>query len=75
MRRLIACLFIVLAALSLAAPVRAQPIDAALQKLTSDSYADTVEAIGETLYAGTNCGSCRAEIRGIIDGCQLAAAE
>lgn len=35
----------------------------------------TVEAIGETLYAGTNCGSCRAEIRGIIDGCQVAAAE
>ncbi|HCL64300.1 MAG TPA: nitrate reductase [Rhizobium sp.] len=35
----------------------------------------TVEVIGETLYAGTNCGSCRAEIRGIIDGCQVAAAE
>ena len=35
----------------------------------------TVEAIGETLYAGTNCGSCRAELRGIIDGCQVAAAE
>ncbi|MBV2186677.1 MAG: molybdopterin-dependent oxidoreductase [Rhizobium sp.] len=35
----------------------------------------TVEAIGETLYAGTNCGSCRAEIKGIIDGCQVAAAE
>lgn len=35
----------------------------------------TVEAIGATLYAGTNCGSCRAEIRGIIDGCQVAAAE
>lgn len=35
----------------------------------------TVEAIGATLSAGTNCGSCRAEIRGIIDGCQAAAAE
>ncbi|MCM2473005.1 nitrate reductase [Rhizobium sp. CG5] len=35
----------------------------------------TVEAIGATLSAGTNCGSCRAEIRGIIDGCQVAAAE
>ncbi|SMC92517.1 nitrate reductase [Rhizobium sp. RU36D] len=35
----------------------------------------TVEAIGTTLSAGTNCGSCRAEIRGIIDGCQVAAAE
>ncbi|MFA7414309.1 MAG: nitrate reductase [Rhizobium sp.] len=39
------------------------------------SGCSTVEAIGETLYAGTNCGSCRAEIRGIIDGCQVAAAE
>jgi assimilatory nitrate reductase catalytic subunit len=27
------------------------------------------------LNAGTNCGSCRAEIRGIIDGCLAAAAE
>ncbi len=27
----------------------------------------TVAAIGETLQAGTNCGSCRAEIRAIID--------
>ncbi|POO51092.1 nitrate reductase [Agrobacterium rosae] len=35
----------------------------------------TVEAIGKTLSAGTNCGSCRAEIRGIIDGCLKTAAE
>ncbi|MCZ4094035.1 nitrate reductase [Sinorhizobium psoraleae] len=35
----------------------------------------SVEAIGERLSAGTNCGSCRAEIRGIIDGCLAAAAE
>jgi assimilatory nitrate reductase catalytic subunit len=35
----------------------------------------TVEAIGERLKAGTNCGSCRAEIRGIIDACQIVAAE
>ncbi|MCQ2005166.1 nitrate reductase [Rhizobium sp. NRK18] len=35
----------------------------------------TVEAIGKCLNAGTNCGSCRAEIRGIIDGCHVAAAE
>jgi Anaerobic dehydrogenases, typically selenocysteine-containing len=35
----------------------------------------TVEAIGVALSAGTNCGSCRAEIRGIIDGCLAAAAE
>jgi len=35
----------------------------------------TVAAVGEALQAGTNCGSCRAEIRGIIDAHQLAAAE
>ncbi|MDA5638369.1 MULTISPECIES: nitrate reductase [Agrobacterium] len=35
----------------------------------------SVEAIGKALNAGTNCGSCRAEIRGIIDGCLKTAAE
>jgi assimilatory nitrate reductase catalytic subunit len=35
----------------------------------------TVEAIGQALQAGTNCGSCRAEIRGIIDARRLQAAE
>lgn len=35
----------------------------------------SVEAVGKQLNAGTNCGSCRAEIRGIIDGCLAAAAE
>jgi assimilatory nitrate reductase catalytic subunit len=35
----------------------------------------TVEAIGHCLKAGTNCGSCRAEIREIVDGCLVAAAE
>ncbi len=35
----------------------------------------SVEAIGTSLSAGTNCGSCRAEIRGIIDGCLKVAAE
>jgi assimilatory nitrate reductase catalytic subunit len=35
----------------------------------------SVETIGKELNAGTNCGSCRAEIRGIIDGCVAAAAE
>lgn len=35
----------------------------------------TVEAIGSTLSAGTNCGSCRAEIRRILDGCNAVAAE
>ncbi|QRM55831.1 nitrate reductase [Sinorhizobium sp. BG8] len=35
----------------------------------------SVEAVGKTVSAGTNCGSCRAEIRGIIDGCLAEAAE
>ncbi|MBN9246247.1 MAG: (2Fe-2S)-binding protein, partial [Hyphomicrobium sp.] len=35
----------------------------------------TVAAIGETLQAGTNCGSCRAEIRTIIEAQNLEAAE
>ncbi len=35
----------------------------------------SVEAVGQETNAGTNCGSCRAEIRGIIDGCLAAAAE
>jgi assimilatory nitrate reductase catalytic subunit len=29
----------------------------------------TVEAIGKTLKAGTNCGSCRPEIRKIVEAC------
>ncbi|MBA8879893.1 nitrate reductase [Phyllobacterium myrsinacearum] len=35
----------------------------------------TVVAIGEALKAGTNCGSCRAEIRGIVDANLVQAAE
>jgi len=35
----------------------------------------SVEAIGVALKAGTNCGSCRAEIRGIIEVNRLEAAE
>jgi assimilatory nitrate reductase catalytic subunit len=35
----------------------------------------SVEAIGKETNAGTNCGSCRAEIREIIDGSLAAAAE
>ncbi|TZG34947.1 nitrate reductase [Agrobacterium sp. B1(2019)] len=35
----------------------------------------SVEAIGKALNAGTNCGSCRAEIRGVINGCLKTAAE
>ncbi|MCV3206092.1 molybdopterin-dependent oxidoreductase [Mesorhizobium sp. YC-39] len=35
----------------------------------------SVEAIGAALGAGTNCGSCRAEIRTILDARRLQAAE
>lgn len=35
----------------------------------------SVEAIGAALHAGTNCGSCRAEIRIIVDAQILQAAE
>ncbi|MBW6422052.1 molybdopterin-dependent oxidoreductase [Rhizobium sp. XQZ8] len=35
----------------------------------------SVEAVGRQTNAGTNCGSCRSEIRGIIDGCLAVAAE
>lgn len=34
-----------------------------------------VAAVGEALNAGTNCGSCRTEIRRLIDAHRLAAAE
>jgi assimilatory nitrate reductase catalytic subunit len=36
---------------------------------------DSLEAIGSTLRAGTNCGSCRSEIRAIIDARQVQAPE
>lgn len=36
---------------------------------------DSVEAIGATLRAGTNCGSCRSEIRTMIDARRIQAAE
>jgi assimilatory nitrate reductase catalytic subunit len=35
----------------------------------------TVEAVGQATQAGTNCGSCRAEIRAIIESHRLEAAE
>jgi assimilatory nitrate reductase catalytic subunit len=35
----------------------------------------TVEAIGRALSAGTNCGSCRGEIRGIVEAHVVEAAE
>ncbi|TIT70654.1 MAG: (2Fe-2S)-binding protein, partial [Mesorhizobium sp.] len=35
----------------------------------------TVGAVGEALKAGTNCGSCRAEIRAIIGAGRVQAAE
>jgi assimilatory nitrate reductase catalytic subunit len=36
---------------------------------------NSLEAIGTTLRAGTNCGSCRSEIRTIIDAGRVQAAE
>jgi assimilatory nitrate reductase catalytic subunit len=41
----------------------------------TDQGCTTVEAVGACTRAGTNCGSCRAEIRGIIDAHRLQAAE
>jgi assimilatory nitrate reductase catalytic subunit len=35
----------------------------------------SVDEIGRAVKAGTNCGSCRAEIRGILDAGRLQAAE
>ncbi|HML29982.1 MAG TPA: molybdopterin dinucleotide binding domain-containing protein, partial [Hyphomicrobium sp.] len=35
----------------------------------------TLAAIGETLQAGTNCGSCRAEIKAVLEAQNLEAAE
>lgn len=42
--------------------------------ITKDGCRD-VEAIGHLLKAGTNCGSCRTEIKGIIDAHSVIAAE
>ncbi|RUU66412.1 nitrate reductase [Mesorhizobium sp. M2C.T.Ca.TU.009.01.2.1] len=39
------------------------------------SGCDSLEAIGSTLRAGTNCGSCRSEIQAIIDARHIQAAE
>lgn len=36
---------------------------------------NTIEAIGAKLRAGANCGSCRSEIRSIIDASRIQAAE
>jgi assimilatory nitrate reductase catalytic subunit len=41
----------------------------------TDQGCTSVEAVGTCTRAGTNCGSCRAEIRGIIDAHRLQAAE
>jgi assimilatory nitrate reductase catalytic subunit len=40
-----------------------------------DQNCTTVEAVGACTRAGTNCGSCRSEIRGIIVASRLQAAE
>ena len=34
----------------------------------------SVDAVGRTVRAGTNCGSCRAEIKGVIDATRIAEA-
>ena len=36
--------------------------------------AKTVEAVGEQTYAGTNCGSCRPEIGGLLNATRIAKA-
>ncbi|MCD7059028.1 nitrate reductase [Pelagibacterium xiamenense] len=43
--------------------------------LAASGEATTVDAVGAALKAGTNCGSCRTEIRRIIDAHRLQAAE
>jgi len=43
--------------------------------LAAQTGCKSVEAIGEALNAGTNCGSCRSEIKGILDGQAVIAAE
>ena len=46
-----------------------------IARAVTDQGCTSVEAVGACTKAGTNCGSCRAEIRGIIDAYRLAAAE
>ncbi|WP_082979456.1 nitrate reductase [Labrys sp. WJW] len=45
-------------------------IDQARIEAAARSGVDSVEAIGAALKAGTNCGSCRPEIRKILEGCR-----
>ena len=47
----------------------------AAEEYAAKAGCGTVEAIGQALQAGTNCGSCRAEIKGIINAYRLRAAE
>ncbi|WP_404406364.1 molybdopterin-dependent oxidoreductase [Pelagibacterium halotolerans] len=46
-----------------------------IAELAASGEATTVDAVGAALKAGTNCGSCRTEIRRIIDAHRLQAAE
>ena len=46
-----------------------------IAELAQTGKATTVDAVGAVLNAGTNCGSCRTEIRRIIDAHRLQAAE
>ena len=45
-----------------------------LRRAITEDQALSVQAIGELLKAGTNCGSCRPEIQAILDA-ELAQAE
>jgi len=46
-----------------------------IARAVSGQGCSTVEAVGAATRAGTNCGSCRAEIRGLIEMHSLKAAE
>jgi len=46
-----------------------------IAEVVSRQGCSSVEAVGALTRAGTNCGSCRAEIRSIVDANRLAAAE
>jgi assimilatory nitrate reductase catalytic subunit len=39
-----------------------------IRRAISEGLAVSVEDIGRTLRAGTNCGSCLPELRGIVEG-------
>src|SRR5690606_16174250 len=46
-----------------------------IAEVVASGACGSVDAVGAVLKAGTNCGSCRTEIRRIVDAHRLAAAE